>query len=54
VSAGGLTFSAMVMACSSLSMAQGPAMIVRWPLPMVTAPTWIKVSSGLVSRLTSL
>src|SRR5260370_19345016 len=38
-----LIISAMRMACSSLSMTQGPAMRNRLPLPMRTSPTWNSV-----------
>src|ERR1700731_3908928 len=53
-----LIISAMRMACSSLSMTQGPAMRNRLPLPMRTSPTWNSVFrlqfSALRSQLRAL
>src|SRR6266853_4167731 len=48
-----LIISAMRIACSSLSMTQGPAMRKRLPLPMRTSPTWNSVFRLPVSALRS-
>ena len=42
------------IACSSVSIAQGPAMTTNESRPTMTSPTWISVASGRDSRATSL